>query len=316
MSTFSRILVGTDGSQAAEHAVDFAAKLAHENGSEMIVCHFVNWIAPMAEAAVSGALTDPAMIEELRAAGDEIIERAKQRAKTAGVVAQGRLLDGAPASGILGLAGDEACTLIVVATHNRSGFEHFFVGSTTAAVLRGSTIPVLTLRAGEQPVRSGRSFEHIIVGIDDSEPSDAALATVIDFPVDDRRCVQLVGVASTPLVVGGSEYHQAALDELHEETERVIDAARATASKRGCVCEGRVVDGRPATALVATAEHEKADLIVLGSHGRRGLRRLFIGSVAESVVESSPIPVLVVRGLQKASVPVRESLRGLATVSA
>jgi len=316
MSIFSRILVGTDGPDAAEQAVDFAAKLANEHGSELIVSHFVNWVPVVTEAAASGAITDPGIIDELRAAGDQFIERAKSRAKTAGVTAQGRLVDGEPAFGILELARDEACTLIVVATHNRSGFEHFFIGSTTEAVLRGSMIPVLTVRSGDQLVRSGRCFERIMVGIDDSEPSDAALEAVMDFPLEDRGSVELVAVSGTAFVVGGSDYHQAALDELHEDAERVVDAALATARKRGCAFEGRVVDGRPANALVVTAEHDKVDLIVLGSHGRRGLRRLFIGSVAESVVESSPIPVLVVRGLQKARVPVKESVRGLATVSA
>ena len=231
-------------------------------------------------------------------------------------MAQGRLVDGEPAAGMLELAATEACTLIVVATHNRSGFEHFFVGSTTEAVLRGSMIPVLTVRGGEELVRPGRSFQHIIVGIDDSEPSDAALTTVIEFPAEDRIRVQLVGVAGEAFIVGGPEYHRAALDEIHEGTECVIDAARATARKRGCLFEGRVIDGHAVAALVATAEHDKADLIVVGSHGRRGLRRLILGSVAERVVESSPVPVLVVRGLQSARVTVRDSARGLATATA
>jgi nucleotide-binding universal stress UspA family protein len=316
MNIFSRILVGTDGSEAAEQAVDFAAKLAHEHGSELIVCHFVNWVATVSEVAASGAISDPGLIEELRAAGNDFIERAVDRAKSAGVKATSRLIDGEPTSGILDLSVEEACTLIVVATHNRSGFEHFFIGSTTEAVLRGSTIPVLTVRAGDQLIRPGRCFERIVVGIDDSEPSDAALATVIEFPPEDRARVLLVGAAGTAFVIGGSDYQQAALDELHEQTEHVVDSATATALKRGCKFDHLVVDGRPATALVATAEHEKSDLIVVGSHGPRGMRRLFIGSVAESIVETSPIPVLVVRGLQKVTVKVTEPARTLTTVMA
>jgi nucleotide-binding universal stress UspA family protein len=205
--------------------------------------------------------------------------------------------------------------LIVMATHGRAGLEHFFVGSTTEAVLRGSTIPVLTIRAGKHTARPGRCFERIIVGIDDSEPSDAALATVVDFPPEDRRHVLLCGVAGSALVVGGREYRQAAIDELHEETARVVETALATAGKRGRSFEGRVVDGRTAPSLIAAAEQQKADLIVLGSHGRRGLRRLFLGSVAESVVQLAPIPVLVVRGLQNVNGKFADSSRRLATMS-
>jgi len=61
----------------AEQAVDFAAKLANEHGSELIVSHFVNWVPVVTEAAASGAITDPGIIDELRAAGDQFIERAK-----------------------------------------------------------------------------------------------------------------------------------------------------------------------------------------------------------------------------------------------
>jgi nucleotide-binding universal stress UspA family protein len=287
MSIFSRILVGTDGSEAAEQAVDFAARLAHEHGTELIIAH---------------------------SRGNDVIERATNRAQAAGVAALGRPVDGEPARGILDLAQAQASTLIVLATHG-SGSEQTVIGATTEAVLRGSTIPVLTVRAGGL-ARSGRCFERIIVGMDDSEPSDAALATVIDFPPEDRGCVDLIGVAGTAFVIGGSEYHQAAIDELHEDTERILDAALATARKRGRSFNGRVLDGRPAQALIAAAQAERADLIVLGSHGRRGLRRLFVGSVAESVVQASPIPVLVVRGLPKATVPVTESVHGLAMVSA
>ena len=70
MSIFSRILVGTDGSDASDQAVGFAAKLAQEHASELIVCHFVNWVATASEAAAAGALCDPGLVDELRDAGD------------------------------------------------------------------------------------------------------------------------------------------------------------------------------------------------------------------------------------------------------
>jgi nucleotide-binding universal stress UspA family protein len=317
MSIFSHILVGTDGSEAADEAVDFAARLAHEHDGELILCYAVNWLPPVANAADAGSMIDPApILAELRAAGEAYIDRAARRAKAAGVAPQHRVVEGAAAPSILDLARDEGCTLIVMATHGRAGLEHFFVGSTTEAVLRGSTIPVLTIRAGKHTARPGRCFERIIVGIDDSEPSDAALATVVDFPAEDRRHVLLCGVAGSAFVVGGREYRQAAIDELHEETERVVETALATAGKRGRSFEVRVVDGRTAPALIAAAEQEKADLIVLGSHGRRGLRRLFLGSVAENVVQSASIPVLVVRGLQNKNRNFTDSSRRLATMSA
>ena len=165
-------------------------------------------------------------------------------------------------------------------------------------MLRGSTIPVLAVRAGlKRAAKAGRCFEHIVVGIDDAEPSDAALTAVLNFPAEDRRRVQLYGVAGSALVIGGPGYHDAVMDELREQTEHVVDAAVAKASAHGVVAEGHVVDGNAEAALVAAAIENEADLIVLGSHGRRGLRRLFLGSVAEAVVETATVPVLVVRSV-------------------
>jgi len=107
-----------------------------------------------------------------------------------------------------------------------------------------------------------------MVGIDDSEPSDAALEAVMNFRSRIVAASSWSRCPATAFVVGGSDYHQAALDELHEDAERVVDAALATARKRGCAFE--VALSRPAAnALVVTAEHDKVDLIVLGSHGRR-----------------------------------------------
>lgn len=65
MSIFSRVLVGTDGSEAAEQAVDFAAKLAHEHGSELIICHFADWVASVSLAAASaGAMRNMSDLED------------------------------------------------------------------------------------------------------------------------------------------------------------------------------------------------------------------------------------------------------------
>ena len=307
---FSRIVVGVDGTEAADEAIALAARLAREHDGQLIICHAVDIVKALTAIAGSGAFIDPAStIAELKQAGELILAKAVERARGAGVEAQCRLIEGEPGQSILDLAHSAESSMIVIATHDRRELERIFIGSTTNGVLRGSTIPVLTVRAGLQwSAKAGRCFEHILVGIDDSEPSDAALTAVLNFPAEDRRRVQLCGVAGSAVVIGGRGYHDAVMDEMREQTEHVIDAAVAKARAHGVVAESHVVDGDAKTALIAAASENHADLIVLGSHGRRGLRRLFIGSVAEGVVESATLPVLVVRsvaGLHAAVKPAR-----------
>ena len=82
---------------------------------------------------------------------------------------------------------------------------------------------------------------------------------------------------------------------MYDDAQRVVDHAVSVARAEDIAAEGRIAEGSPSRALIAVAKRENADLIVTGSHGRRGVRRVFVGSVAETIVRTSPIPVLVVR---------------------
>lgn len=293
---FSHILVGIDDSPGSADAIAIGIRLAREHGSELTFSHSVNWMPTIAQIESSGAMVDATpLIAEMRVAGRTLLAEALDGARRAGIIARAELLEGEPAEELLELARSAECSLIVVGTHGRKGLQNLILGSTTEAILRGSTTPVLCVRAGMKRPESARCFTHIIVGVDESEPSDAALATVMTFPAEDLRNVLLCGVAPTMIVLGGREYQQAERDEAREPIERVVDAAVERAREQSIVAEGRILDGNPDRALIATAEQSGADLIVVGSHGRRGIRRFLLGSVAEAIVRNAPVPVLVVR---------------------
>ena len=294
-NVFSRILVGIDDSDASNEAVAFATRLAREHGGQLILCHSVDWLPVITEMVSSGAIIDTTpIVDDLKREGEALLDRAMDAAKHNGVEAQRRALEGDPERRILELAADAKCSLIVMGTHGRHGLERLFVGSTTEAVLHESAIPVLTVRVGAKRAEdTRRCFERIVVGIDESEPSDAAVQTVLELPSEDRRQVFFYSVAGTR-------------DDEREQAQRVVGKAIALANARGISAKGSVIDGSPDEALIAAAQQQAADLIVLGSHGRRGLQRLFLGSVAEHVVRNAPLPVLVVR--TRESVPVASAL--------
>jgi nucleotide-binding universal stress UspA family protein len=136
----------------------------------------------------------------------------------------------------------------------------------------------------------------ILVPFDFSEHSEKALRWAIDMAEKWQASVLLFHVVPTPtyppMVTGGFFDISQFETSLQEDAERRIREVVAK-EKRGGI-ESKVVVGVPFPDICRTAEQEKVDLIIMGSHGRTGLAHVLIGSVAERVVRHAPCPVLVV----------------------
>jgi nucleotide-binding universal stress UspA family protein len=284
MSIFSRILVAIGEDEPSREGVTLGARLARDHASQLHLCYCVDWVPLVSEAASSGEPFDTDIIVGgLEARGADLMARSAGTAKNFGVEATQHWLEGAPADAILNLAAQIESTLIVMGTHGRSGIDCALMGSVTEAVLRRSTIPVLTIRPGERlGVSAKRPFLRILVGIDDSEPSEAAVATVLDFPPEDREALLFLTAAD-----------ETRLREA--DAQRIVDRALSAASAQHVAASGEIARGRSSDVLIAASREHRADLIVVGSHGRQGMQRLFLGSVAETLVRTAPVPVLVVR---------------------
>ena len=140
--------------------------------------------------------------------------------------------------------------------------------------------------------------DEILVPVDGSEPSDAALTFAFErFP--DAHFVALTVVVPTEVWYGAMDADPAAFEEFREtgeqEAEAVLDDARARAEEAGVTLSTDLTFGQPARSIVSYAEEHDPDQIVMGSHGRDGVSRVLLGSVAETVVRRSTVPVTVVR---------------------
>lgn len=141
----------------------------------------------------------------------------------------------------------------------------------------------------------------IILGVDDSPFSNAAVDYVagMKWPADTRIIVLSVArvpvgtyaMVDMPAVGTGAEW----VDEQVKFHEEVAARIERRLREGGFATEGRVVQGDPRETLVHVAETERADLVVVGSHGRSGLTKLLLGSVASHVVTHAPCSVLVVK---------------------
>jgi nucleotide-binding universal stress UspA family protein len=296
-TAFHSLLVPYDGSDPARRALALALSLIGPD-TTLTVLTVVNEAPIMAESATTVMAYDPTpLFEELDAQGRALIADAVARCDLAKVTPVTEIVHDMPVAGILNAAKAHASDLIVMGTHARTGLARAFIGSTTEGVLRLSDVPVLTTLAGDQP--SAQPFATLLVAIDDSDASDAGVAVAARLRM--ALGVHLVAchVSDTSRLYDNAVTYGFSPGPIEADVERESAAIVTHALQHADIpvadVELALVDGRPTPAILAAAAEHHASAIVVGSHGRRGLRRFILGSVAEEIVRESPVPVLVVR---------------------
>lgn len=148
-------------------------------------------------------------------------------------------------------------------------------------------------------------YRRILVGVDGSTASLGALQEAIDLARDGRAELRIIHVVESPYTYPDVLYGQGSVDlEALRQTwrhagQRVLDQAVGRARQAPIEVESALLEdgARRLSAVIADEAKEwRADLIVVGTHGRRGLERLLLGSVAEGVARTAPVSVLLVRG--------------------
>ncbi len=134
------------------------------------------------------------------------------------------------------------------------------------------------------------TFQKILFPTDFSHTGDAALEMATALARDTGAMLYIVHVQEPPAFYGGGEMYYGMLDPTASELIKLLEEVKP--SDPNVRYEQRMLTGDPAGALVDFAKEEQMDLIVLGTHGRGGLSRLLMGSVAEAVVRRAECPVL------------------------
>jgi nucleotide-binding universal stress UspA family protein len=141
------------------------------------------------------------------------------------------------------------------------------------------------------------TFKDILLAYDGSPCARSALATALTLAKAELAKITICTVVD-PIAVAGANAPmpptQAALDEARAEAKKMLDEAVASARSAGAEAEGQMLEGEPAFEIVGYAQRSGADAIVMGTHGRSGLKRLFLGSVAEETLRSAGCPVVIV----------------------
>ena len=290
-----KVLVATDLSHDAEEALRQGDEYVRALGGDLAVCHVIpseTWSHPLFPQ-MNVVETSRGSISRERAV--ELLSE-KVRTVTGRETDSYRIFveDGAPHAAIVRVAETWGADRIVVGSVGATGLARMLLGSVALGVARHAHCPVLVARS-----RPGAS--DIVVGTDFSDPALPAISAAAD---EGRRtggrvtvvhCLEFPPAPVDPILPAIS-YAGTDLPRMRADAEALADARLAEVlSNCGVKGERRVLAGPPAAALARVAEELDARLVVVGTAGRSGLRRMLLGSVAEAVVKMAPCSVLVVR---------------------
>jgi nucleotide-binding universal stress UspA family protein len=190
-----------------------------------------------------------------------------------------------------------------MATHGRSGINRWLLGSVAEKVLRGGTNPMLLVRATEEGKTEGTAtLKSIVVPLDGSELAEGVLPAVTELAKTLKLGVVLFRAYNIPYnaYAGGEGYYAVNYEELLTAMkDEAVDylEKKTEAVKKSGVAEVSYVakEGFAADEIISLAHKSPDNLIAMCTHGRSGVKRWMLGSVAETVVRHSADPVLVLR---------------------
>lgn len=279
---FRKILVPIDGSPASEAGFPAIMPLVRAYASEVTVLHVIE------DPGRSFAPPDriPATLGALRSAG---------------VNAWLDLREGRPDSEILRAARDLKADLIALSTHGRSGLARMIAGSVAEAVLRRAATPVLLTRPGTIV----HDWKNIVVALDGTPAAEGVLPDAVRMARSLGAGIDLIQVAF-PVVA--DVMGQAPLSIPVGDPIPYLHAVARRLEAEGVKAYAWAPEGGASRKILSHLERTGASLLCMTTHGRSGLDRLLMGSVAESILRQSPCPVYVRRiagdegGLETAAV--------------
>ena len=296
MTTLNSLLVPIDASDASATAIDYAFRIASATGAAITFCYSVDPSGVQCSPYDLGSMG--VMIEEMEQISASLLATAKSKANNRGIEASTLELAGPVVPAIADAARQRRVSAIVMGTAGRSGARRFFLGSVTEGVLRSSDRPVFTIsRCRPDVAVESLYLRRIVVAVDESEASNAAVDFALRLADPTHTTVELVHILQAPATHGAVAPNGKEQQRLIREcakAEELLQAYSERCSERNIHVERTMKDGEPAAEIVTIAPPERADLIVIGTHGRRGLQRLALGSVAEHVVRNASVPVAVV----------------------
>ncbi|HKT96082.1 MAG TPA: universal stress protein [Paraburkholderia sp.] len=302
-----RIMIAVDDSKASMQALRFAGRVAPRDADVRIVCAAEQPRAWQAGGAYTAG--DAWMKDTLAAAREELrreAERTLEQAMTAfdGQVASvsGHVLNlcgesGAVVHALSAAASEWQADVLIVGARHRGRLKRWIDGSVSGALAVCAPCPLLVVPAEYEACAAPR-FARMLMATDGSEASAQAIQAAMRL-AEPQIALRAIYVVDRSSVAGGPVAAPGLEEALTGLGRNALGAAREQLEPTGCACETALVAtglmrDDIAHAVLRDGEQWQADLVVLGTHGRRGVARWLLGSVAQRAVEITHLPLLLV----------------------
>jgi nucleotide-binding universal stress UspA family protein len=301
---FERILVPLDGSETAEAALAYVALLPSER---------VRLLAVESDRANLTAVCTTA--RDCRTYLEAVAAPLREQGRAVDTV----VVFGSPAEQILALAA--AADLVVMGSHGHGGARRFVLGSVADEVARHAPVPVMIVRgASKSSSAPAVQVTRIVVPLDGSELAEqavamaAAVADDLGVPVHLMRVLDVDALRATVQAgIHAAAAYLRSQEEIQRYAEEYLAEQVQQLRNRDLTATAEVLTGSPAVTLLDAMRPD--DLVVMTTHGRGGVRRMLLGSVADKLVRAAAAPVLLVRANGPESAAPDEEPHGSAGVS-
>jgi len=282
MANYRKILVAFDGSATARNALAVASHLAKEDKS------WIKVLSVLPKYAGDLELVGVSNIKEtMEGPGQKLLEEAQRIADQEDVHILTNMTQGEPYDKIVHVADDENCDLIVMGRRGTHRLERELVGSVTARVIGYTDKDVLVV-----PDDTSLTRKNILLATDGSPSCEDAVHRAIDLAKEKAASLTALSVVYT-----NDEYLALApgvVEDLIAKAKEKLATIKQKGKEAGIEINCLVKGGEAYEAITTLARDTDIDLIVMGSHGRKSLQRLLMGSVTERTIGYAHCPVLVV----------------------
>ncbi|WP_428263184.1 universal stress protein [Haliangium sp.] len=298
-----KIVVGIDFSDEARAATRQALNIARHTGAEVVLVHVGTVLdSPRHEGGVMHSTIKEweELVREQLAEDRRELDEMRQRMHGQGVEITHLVRDGFADTGLTEAAEELGADLLIVGTHGRSGLRRFFLGSISERVVRLANTSVMVARPKSE---GSGGYGRILVPTDFSRPSEKAVQMALALAARGAR-IDVVHFWQIPVTATTPYAPFKAAEEALTTVRRAMAESAESAGERmveryereGIEISFHAIEAAPAYGIQERLEEIPYDIVVMGSHGRRGLRRFLLGSVAELTVRHTDCSVVVVHG--------------------